>query len=64
MEKEDKKGLAAMIVSAQRPMGEMDEEGEEEGGREIAVQDMMEALKTNDSELFAQALEAFLDLRS
>lgn len=56
-----KKGLAALIVSGAAPKREMEQEGDEVEGLDVAAEDIMRALDERDPEMLKSALKAFID---
>ncbi len=72
MQAEPKKGLAALIISSKpkdeamshdEPMGDdSKEEKAEEEGKDHAVKEMMDAMKSGDAASFKMALENFLSM--
>jgi len=57
-----KKGLAAMLIAG-APKPEMEDEEEEMSGQDVAVEELLTAIRENDTIGIRIALNAFLDSR-
>lgn len=61
----DNKKIAALIVSGMKPKNSEGMEDEEMGGNDglgIAAEDIITAIKGNDSEMLMEALKSFVEM--